>query len=256
MENSFLLEIIGESGCKALNGAAERFPLLKSILLPRAIVAWISTVGKLGFEGPIPSLEGSYLSLTKDEDNTYTGAMTIKDELYTFNKADILHVSASVGVALNLEVEPIDDRLKKKDLTQLGSGIDLLVKSNIIKKNKKSESEEESKDAGKGKMGGTLQPLKPESPVKPQMGQEPPKANMASPKPSLKVSKSESQRSCSLCGEGFFKNDSFVGCRCLSALGSFVKTELQKGDFLLKFDRKLDKESIDAIISALKSCAG
>jgi len=136
-----------------------------------------------------------------------------------------------------LEVEPIDEKLKKKDLGQLGNGIDLLVKSNIIRKLNKTEIVTQQVDTEVYEVD-TAVPVQILGIVN---------------QPKLKVTKFEASKSCPLCGDSFFNKGNFTGCRCLEALGRFVKTELQKDDFLLKFDRKLDQDSIKTIIDALKS---
>jgi hypothetical protein len=302
MQNPFLSEIIGEDGSRALDGAIRRFPLLKDVILPRAIISWVSTVGKLGYEGEVPGIENSYLSFKKNEDDTYTGALTIKDELYVFNKEDLLHVSASLGVALDLDVMPIESNLKKHDLTQLGRGIDVLVKTTLIKKSKEyNELLKNNFMAGgtggpalhntvEGFMGG-LKALPKGSPdrgkfITQHMNHAPflsalkahpqgqqvhamltqhlnsaanagfrPGATVATvshKQPQLNVTKSEANKLCKYCGEAYFKNEVFEGCRCISDLAKSIKTEKREDGFVLKFTKILDEDAITAVILAMK----
>jgi hypothetical protein len=134
--DNFLIEILGEDGSAALKKATTRMPILDSVVVPRAIVSWVSVVGGLGYDGNLPGHTGSYFSLIKNEKDGFDGALTIDSQLYTFENADLLHVAASVGVALGIESEPIDEQLKTKDLSKLGKSIDLLVKSQIVKQAK------------------------------------------------------------------------------------------------------------------------
>jgi hypothetical protein len=136
MKHEFLEAVLGTKGSQKLERVSSEHPMLESVIVPRTILSWVETVGKLGYEGRIPGQDGSYLSLAKNENNGFCGALTIGDDLYTFEDVDSLHVSASIGVALGLNIPPLDDGLKKRDLSQLGKSIDLLVKSTIVKAHK------------------------------------------------------------------------------------------------------------------------
>ena len=52
--SNFLKEIFGEEGNAAIERTVETAPIFKSIIIPRAIIAWISTVNRMGFEGELP----------------------------------------------------------------------------------------------------------------------------------------------------------------------------------------------------------
>lgn len=52
--DTFLTEILGEDGANALEKAINKMPMLNSVITPRAVVSWVSTIGKLGFEGELP----------------------------------------------------------------------------------------------------------------------------------------------------------------------------------------------------------
>jgi hypothetical protein len=258
--NNFLSSILGEVGAKALERASESAPLLRPVIVPRAIIAWLQTMGALNYEGNIPGVDNSYLSLQKNQTEDYTGAITIDNFLLTFEKSDLLNVAASLGVALKIDVGELDERLKRKDLTNLGKSIDLLVKSEVIKQLKKAKA-----------MDGSVPhqvPLKPQTQGAPQAPskQDPkqqlqgtvtagqgiaPKAALRHKGVELKVDKSESEKSCEDCGKKFFKDDKFDGCKCLKELSKNVSTETIDGGYLLKF-RGLDSDAITTICDLLK----
>jgi hypothetical protein len=122
--------ILGEVGAKALNNTAE---ILKPVVVPRAIVSWVSMMGDVGFDGEVPGVPGSYISLKKNETG-YWGAIKVEDELITFDKAAIPHVAATLGIALGIELPEISEQLKTRDMEALGKSIDLLVKSEFLRK--------------------------------------------------------------------------------------------------------------------------
>ena len=231
--SDFLKEIFGEEGHAAMERTVERAPIFKSIIIPRAIIAWISTVNRLGYEGELPGTPNSYVSLAKNDKDTFTGALTIDGELYEFKDADMLHVAASVGVALGLEIEPINDKIKTKDLSKLGKSIDMLVKSRIVKNAKASLVKKEEEPVVETSI---ITPTKPISKVR-----------------YFRLSKSESEACCPECDSPQFKNNKFVGCLCLRALTKGIKTARYEDGYMLKFNMNdLDDEDVSTIISAFK----
>ncbi|SRR6266851_1535178 len=209
----FLTEILGPHGVEALNKAAEKMPALRSVIVPRAIIAWLSTMSNHGFQGSLPGTE-SYIALVKTENDDFTGAVTIGDKLYEFNNSNLLHVAASVGVALGIDSTPISEQLKKTDLIKLGKSIDSLVKSNIIKKARV----ELDKRAIRGTLG---------------------------------VTKHEANKECDECGLPFFKNDQFVGCLCIGELSKNIKTNVVEDGYILDLS-KVDEDTLGLITEALK----
>jgi hypothetical protein len=133
MDTLFLEKIVGSDGAKALLAAVKRAPLLKSIIIPRVIVSWLNTMGRIGYEGSLPGKDDSYIYLSKTENGKFNGALTIDDKMHTFQEAELIHVAASVGVALNINGEAISESIKNTELTKLGKSIDLMVKSTFIK---------------------------------------------------------------------------------------------------------------------------
>lgn len=131
MDTKILDKMVGINGSKALQRIVEKIPALRSVVTPRVLVSWLNTMGGVQYDGEIPGVSGSYISLNKNESG-FSGAIGIEDRLYTFEDASITHVAASLGVAMNISATPISTELKKADLNSLGKAIDLLVKSELI----------------------------------------------------------------------------------------------------------------------------
>lgn len=153
--NKFFGHILGEAGAKALNNTAE---ILRPIVVPRTIMSWVIMMGDLGYDGPVPGTPDSYISLHKSESG-YRGAIKVEDELITFENAALAHVSATLGVSLGVELPEIDDKLKTKDLGALGKSIDLLVKSEFVRK-----VQEKKLDKSNNDHKGATPPKPPEKP--------------------------------------------------------------------------------------------
>ncbi len=262
MEIPFLRAIIGNEGTDALNKAIDTIPVIGSVVVPRAIVSWLSILSKVGFEGSIPGVKDSYFSLIKTESLSLTGALTINDQLHTFEEADLLHVAASLGVALGIDLEPVSDNLKNKDLTKLGKSIDLLVKSEFIKKAKaikKASDESDAMPAPANEQDEPVKATKPLLPVKqpginlkssakgPQQ-----KENIALGQgQKIKVTKSEAGKKCHECGSSLFKSEKFTGCLCLADLSKGVKTEQTPDGYCLTF-RNLEEDELISLIQIIK----
>ncbi len=174
----------------------------------------------MGLPGELPGVPNSYIALAKSENDQFVGALTIKDKLYEFQDADMLHVAASVGVALDIDVEPINEQLKTHDLSELGKSIDLLVKYQIIKQAKAS---------------------RPKIPVNDDKSSY------------LKLSKGESAKICTECDQSQFRNDKFTGCLCLNSLAKGIKTAQHEDGYLLQFNlTELDDEAIATVVESFK----
>lgn len=286
MNELFLQEILGKDGAGALNRAVERIPELKSVLLPRVIVSWLSTMGKVGYDGEIPG-SNSYVSLIKSEDNGFTGALTIDNQLYSFENQDMLHVAASLGVALGLDFEPVNENIKIKELNNLGKSIDLLVKTQVVKKIKELAYDVSKIGDFTIQYGGKFNPtysvkqstgaaifenienlekaeLAAKWLIKKEKLQQPPikervlivkdkniKEEFENTKFSL--TKNEAEKVCVECDQSNFNKDKFVGCFCLKALAKSIDTEKVENGFVLTFKRpNLDDEEISAIIDIFK----
>ncbi len=129
--DKFLEIVLGQDGAKALTKAIERAPILSSVLVPRTIVSWLETAVRLQYEGEIPGLDNSYISLNKTEE-TFSGALTVADNVHSFDRADLLHVAAAIGVSLGISGQGLDPQLRGQDLSKLGKSIDLLVRARVV----------------------------------------------------------------------------------------------------------------------------
>lgn len=266
----FLQNILGEEASQALDRAVARIPELSSVIVPRAIISWLNLMGRFGYEGEIPGQDNSYFSIVKTENDTFTGALTIDKRLYSFENADLLHVAASFGVALGIESQPIDEELKKRDLTDLGKNIDLLVKSNLVYNFKKSSQSNITKygdfrvDNNNSKytvkytptdtvIADNLEHLSDAVTIanwcleKSELGLEKPKNQIK-----VHVSMDESKRACEECGELQILDNAFVGCLCYNSLSKSVKLKKNPNSFTLIFNNDLDSEAISALISFFK----
>jgi hypothetical protein len=263
----FLKHVLGEDGYKAFERANTRMPTLGPALAPRTIVSWLATAIRAQYEGEIPGLANSYISLQKHEEGL-TGAVTIGDEVHSFEDADILHVAAAVAVALGVEDAGIDPIMKSTDISKLGKSIDLLVKARVItaaqlQKLLDEESTEQSdceeseieKDEMPGKAAGPHEPKAPQAPQGPQAVA--PSTNVKSKPPVMKkelvVKKSSAHNECPECGLPQFKGDTFVGCMCFRALAKSISSTSRGDNYVLSLSRsQWDDETIEALLQTFR----
>lgn len=143
--SKFLHSVLGEDGAGALIKAAKRAPILETVLVPRTVVAWLTTSIRLGYEGQIPGLENSYIQVSKAEDqDSFNGAMTLGEHVHSFEAVSLLYLAAAVGVALGVDGQKLDPMLKGQDLSKLGKTIDLLVNAKLIAKSLAEEPVEKA----------------------------------------------------------------------------------------------------------------
>lgn len=127
----FLNAVLGSDGAKALIKASKRAPELEPVFLPRTIVSWIGAVDSEEFEGAIPGNSNSYVQFTKNE-GRYSGSVAIGDEVYSFEKASMLHLGACMAVALGADQDTVSGAdLREVEIQRLGKNIDALVKAKI-----------------------------------------------------------------------------------------------------------------------------
>lgn len=262
----FLQIVLGQDGAKALAKATERAPILSSVLVPRTIVSWLDTAVRLQYEGEIPGLDNSYISLHKTESQTFTGALTVADNVHSFNEAELIHVAAAIGVALGISGQGVDPQLKGQDLSRLGKSIDLLVKARVVSEALRDQALAKAtvfdfipKEVAKVELPGrTAAPGAPKEPTPPEGQKKQPAMSMKPTfgKKELKISKSESERKCFECGAKQFSGDQLVGCMCFRGLlkSSKIKTTaLGDGSFNIKFiGYDWDTETVQTIISVFK----
>lgn len=128
----FLQEILGVDGARALKKACDDSEDLSSVLIPRTILSWVSTIIDMGYEGEVPGIENSHIKLIKNEDN-YSGNLIINDSIHEFNNESISRIAATIGVVLGIGDETISKSIKGSDLSKLGKTIDLLIKNTLAK---------------------------------------------------------------------------------------------------------------------------
>lgn len=122
---------LGTDGAQALRKAAERDPRLDQILIPRAIVGWLSFTTAHEYEGQIPGIENSYVQFQKSEDG-FSGSVTFNEGVYSFENASVYHLAASIALALGVETGPLDAKVRDAVLVKLGKSIDTLVKAQVL----------------------------------------------------------------------------------------------------------------------------
>lgn len=127
----FMAAALGTDGAQALRKAAERDPRLDQILIPRAIVGWLSFTTAHEYEGQIPGIENSYVQFQKSEDG-FSGSVTFNEGVYSFENASVYHLAASIALALGVETGPLDAKVRDAVLVKLGKSIDTLVKAQVL----------------------------------------------------------------------------------------------------------------------------
>ena len=128
---------LGTDGAQALRKAAEREPRLDQILIPRAIVGWLSFTTAHEYEGQIPGIENSYVQFQKSDDG-FSGSITLNEGIYSFENASIYHLAASIAMALGVETGPLDADVRDTVLVKLGKSIDTLAKAQVLMQELKS----------------------------------------------------------------------------------------------------------------------
>ena len=288
----FLTEVLGSDGAMALKKAVElaaaRGLDLESALVPRAILAWLSTCSASEYEGEIPGIENTYLSFQKSE-NSYSGSITIGEDVYNFNRAELFHLASAVAVALGADNNT--EGVRARDLEKLGKNLDLLAKAHhltrvLAKKDrcwdgyeptpgkapyskgscrpiKSSEKEEVDEDVEKTDLPAmTARPIEPAKQLSPkqpskQRSKAPPPPSVKNLLPkipkvgtTIKISKSESERLCHVCGIPQFKNESFRGCLCFRELAKKAKVENLSANYSITLNG-WDEDSIITFLETL-----
>lgn len=237
MISEFLVEVLGPDGASALIKATERSQELGNALLPRSVLAWINTHSDQ-FQGELPGTNTA-VAFSKSEEG-YSGYVGVGTDMYRFTNATLFHVAASVSVALGAAGEGVA-AARGLHLENLGRSIDLLAKSQKLHKEldkkKAAEELEKSKDKpAEGAPGPSHAPTKPDAPLPPTKvappipNPQPKPTRPKIPRPAkpvaghtLKLTRSEADSTCELCGIGQFTNEQFTACHCLRVLAKSVK---------------------------------
>lgn len=136
-ERKFLEAVLGSDGARALMKAVDREPALAGVLIPRAILSWLDFTTEHEYEGPIPSLENSYVQFQKSEEG-FNGTISLEEGAYSFEHASVYHLAASIATALELEPSDMDPDVRDQVLVKLGKSIDTLTKAQVLVKELKA----------------------------------------------------------------------------------------------------------------------
>ena len=253
---SFLNSVLGLDGARALIKAAERFDVLSNALVPRAILSWLQVSKAYEYEGGVPGVDNTYLAFKKNEQG-FSGAISLGDDVYTFSKASHFHLAAAIGVAIGCDGQPLNAKLRDLDVQRLGKSIDTLVKAKVVTENmaealkKKPEDDEEvEKVEEPGQTAKPKEALGPIPPAGPQAVQTAPKASK--PKlPGMNITKSEAAKPCKMCGDAQFQGADFVGCLCLSDLKKNVKATPTDTGYVLQF-KGLNSDDVEILMQAMR----
>jgi hypothetical protein len=245
---SFFKEILGEQGASVMMQLAKTSKELGAYLTPRIIVSWLrqSEYGAM----PIPA--GCPLTSLTKNGYGYSGTSNILGQDYSFKNSSEEHIAAVIAVASNQKIEPVE--VKDVDLARLAKTIDLLCKIALKAPNDQHE---------RTQTASNIQPEEPIQPVLKQPAQNQTKTPVKSRIPKikkplvniqkpLKVTKSESESLCLVCGGKMFQKGIFVGCTCFKPMAKSVKTSVSGGGYLLTFDDEWDMDAHLALIGALK----
>lgn len=132
IKQKFLQGILGSDGAGALRKAVQKDSRLGPIVLPRAIIGWLSFISRYDYEGALPNIENSYIQFTKNEDSSFSGSIAIDDIVHEFDNTDIYHVASAISVSLGEDEQNIDTDLRDLVLVRLGKSIDTLAKAQEV----------------------------------------------------------------------------------------------------------------------------
>lgn len=130
-EKKFLKASLGDEGAAALLKAVGREPKLASVLIPRAIVGWLSFVTQNEYEGAIPGIDNSYVQFTKAQTG-FSGVLGLSDGVYEFQKSSLYHLASAISLAIGHEPESLDPAVRDIVLNRLGKSIDTLAKAQVV----------------------------------------------------------------------------------------------------------------------------
>lgn len=249
----FMKGAVGPDGAKALQKAMERAPALSTALVPRVIVSWL-TAHRDGYEGELPGLAGSHMTLVKNE-SSYSGVVSVGDTLHAFYGEPFVKVAAGLAVVLGVDTA-LERKVRPADLSNLGKSIDALVFAQWGSPLAKTAS------TGVAPPGQAAQPRGPKAPVPPPT----PTKQRAMPKlpavesqsftrkAELSMTKEEMDATCPHCHKREFEGKRFVGCDCLKGLakgGDFILSE-KDGRFTFRFGRSWTHTDISKLIMTIK----
>jgi hypothetical protein len=275
---AFLVAILGPDGATALAKAAERSPVLAPVLVPRALLSWLQLQGH-DYEGELPGVGNSYLSFRKSGADTLTGVISVGDTSYGFESATRTQLAASIGIALGVDADALDPSLRDVDLQRLGRSIDLLAKARkaVSEISKAEPPGPAAKPVKQGQPVAATAPIKQPKTntatkkpakkldtigsaakvpsVKPQAspGAQPPK--QADTNPQIKLTRSQAQRPCPVCGLPQFRGERLVGCGCYLELAKSASAVRTSEGYVVTFGPEWEPESIEVFLEGLRGLA-
>ena len=245
----FFANILGVHGYSVMETFVKSSESLGSYVFPRIVVSWLrqSNYGEIKTPSLCP------LSKLIKSGYGYSGVADIDGISYSFDNSTEEHVAAIVAVASNQKIDIANT--KDIDLAKLAKSIDALVK--MAPKAPANQYEHTS----------TASNIQPDEPIAPT-ATEPNRVQTKSkktlripklkrpfdlaPKP-LKITKSESQKKCGVCGQKMFDNDTFTGCICFRPLAKNVKTNVLNDSLRLTFDDTWDQEAYLTLVEVFKN---
>lgn len=266
----FLKAILGDDGASALIKAGERSTTLQSAVLPRSIMAWLSFAARWGYEGEVPGCHDSYLEFHKSDADSFDGAITIGPETYGFDRAPLVHVAAAMAVALGADSQTIDPRLKEVDVARLGKNLDLLIGTRFLnfakraqrdlaeRSSEESSSEESSSldkfqvdPAGRHGVAGAAPraPVEPVEPTPPQPKQL--KGQVKAKIPAIKITKSQADHECVVCGAAQFTGTELTFCHCLRDLKKFAKATSGNNGYTIQFSSEWSQDDLSVFLDMI-----
>lgn len=241
----FLKAVLGEDGATALQKAAVRSEVLGNLLIPRTVIAWLGFAARSEYRGQIPGISNTYISFKKNEDG-FNGEISVSDEIYSFEKASLYHVAASIAVSLGADKDKAPSAVKDIDLTRLGKSIDLLVKARAVTKELLNKKAEPPKKIHRPEPQIRIEPSKKSS--KPSL----PRIVANKQLPTLKLSEHQLDSRCPVCACSQMNSGKFVGCMCFRALSKNVKVVRNEDKTLqFTFGNNWDRESVEVFLQSL-----
>ncbi len=258
IKNKFLSGILGKDGAQALKKAVQSDARLQPVILPRAIIGWLSFISQYEYEGELPGVDNSYIEFTKNQDETFSGSIAIGEEVHEFENTDIYHVASAISVSIGEDADVADNEVRDLVLVRLGKSIDALAKAHEISRTlasrlvePKEESSKEESSTKKDELDKTDLPGKTAAPTKQQgpIGPMAPRKQGRLPRPpsfkapSLKIGKTESCKVCGVCDGSQFSGNKFTGCICFRDLAKSINTTAYSDGYALDFKTDFDKEA-------------
>jgi hypothetical protein len=227
---SFLKAVLGDEGAQALDKAVRRYEPLESVLVPRAILSWLSVAARTGYEGEIPGVSFAGLAFAKNESDLYDGTLSINFIQYPFENASFMHVVAGVSVALGADIT--DHGIKDADLVNLGRQVDLLAKAEFVQYASLCKREEP-----------TPVPVKASEPT---VASETPKRKPKAKK-RFHFAKSQLDMDCPDCGCPQIEDGEFKGCMCTIDLARFASLTKSDTGYTLEFGPEWGEDELSLL---------